>query len=728
MPQLTSPFDGPVTDQPKAEGNRVAAASVRVLRRFDLARFLCADWSRCLFLALIGFIARSPALQGQRIWDDKYLVLNNPFIKSPLLILESFRHYLFLDSYSSHYRPVQNLSYFLDYLFWNTNEFGFHLTNVLLHISGGILLYFLLRELILSFRFRRAPYAIRQKALKRMPWISHTAFLMALVWTVHPVHSAAIDYISGRADSLAFVFSAAGWLLFLRASRTTARIGRVSIYFLAAASGLLALCSREIAIIWVLVFVAHLLFVERQVPFRTRVGALVCCLSLVLIYTGLRLLPAGRLSFPAPEVFTPPVRALLMVRALGDYGRLMVWPSNLHMERSVVPNPIHYQNRQIWENTIGTEYLSILGLAVLAILLYGSFKRDRWQAMRIFGAAWFIAAYLPISNIMQLNATAAEHWLYLPSVGLLIFGAGFLFQLPGRFRPLVATFATFAVLALASRSFVRSSDWANEETFYKRTFKAGSLSARVAINLGQVFSARGANADAERIFRSVLDQNPDYPIAQNNLASVLARQGKNKEAEALFAIIEKNSTRTRQEYPRTWIGALNLASVRHNAHQDDSALAILERARNDYPEVWELVSLKAEIVRQREGSDAALHLVEDFSRANWWHQGAALALGRLYAQSGDVECADAALRLASRLDVHDTEAFRLMVEMRVRENKLDDAFRIQRRAVARQPDQPSQYVLLSDILEKMGRSTEAHAALDQASYLRSLVQDRAVVN
>src|SRR5204863_2364353 len=256
-----------------------------------------------------------------------------------------------------------------------------------------------------------------------------------------------------------------------------------------------------------------------------------------------------------------------------------------------------------WRKIAATHYLTILGVLVVVTFVATCVKKSRAQAVRIFGATWFIAAYLPISNIIQLNATAAEHWLYLPSVGLLIFGAGFLFQLPIRFHRLVTIFAALAVLALGSRSFIRSSDWLNEETFYKRTFEAGSRSARVAVNLGQVYTARGAYAEAEQIFRSVLEQNPDYPVAQNNLASVLARQGKNKEAEVLFAVIEKNSKRTRQEYPRTWIGALNLASVRHNAHQDDSALTILERAHNDYPEVWELIRLKAEILRQKQGAD-----------------------------------------------------------------------------------------------------------------------------
>jgi Flp pilus assembly protein TadD len=48
--------------------------------------------------------------------------------------------------------------------------------------------------------------------------------------------------------------------------------------------------------------------------------------------------------------------------------------------------------------------------------------------------------------------------------------------------------------------------------------------------------------------------------------------------------------------------------------------------------------------------------------------------------------------------------------------------RLQRRAVARQPDEPSQYVLLSDILERMGRNEEARSALAKVLRLRALAQ------
>ena len=157
-----------------------------------------------------------------------------------------------------------------------------------------------------------------------------------------------------------------------------------------------------------------------------------------------------------------------------------------------------------------------------------------------------------------------------------------------------------------------------------------------------------------------------------------------------------------------------MAKLRHNAKDNETALTILEKTRRDNPQVWDLVALQSEILRETGQLDPAVRLVEAFARANWWHQDAALALGRLYAQQGDAVRAEAALRHASRLDIHDAKALNLLAAMRVGQNRLDEAFSAQRRAVARQPDEPRQYILLSNILEKMGRGDEARAALLRA--------------
>src|SRR5262249_27634330 len=194
----------------------------------------------------------------------------NPFIKSPLLSVEAFRHHLYLDSHSEHYRPVQNLSMMVDYFFWSDNPYGFHLSNVLLHAASGVLLFFLLRCLFNALALPRL----------KTTTLDAAAFLTALVWVVHPVHSAAIDYISGRADSLAFFFATAGWLLFFHASKARRMTVRVGSYLLAATAGLCALCSRETGLLWLVIFsVFHLGFGRRTGEKPSRLPLVVACLS-----------------------------------------------------------------------------------------------------------------------------------------------------------------------------------------------------------------------------------------------------------------------------------------------------------------------------------------------------------------------------------------------------------------------------------------------------------------
>ena len=113
----------------------------------------------------------------------------------------------------------------------------------------------------------------------------------------------------------------------------------------------------------------------------------------------MRRLPVTRAENGFTENWSAPVRGALMLRALGDYGRLMVFPANLHMERTIF-DPDNYLSRNSWRKTAASEYLSILGLVVLAAFIYGCARRGTGQRARIIGAVWFFAAYLPISNIV----------------------------------------------------------------------------------------------------------------------------------------------------------------------------------------------------------------------------------------------------------------------------------------------------------------------------------------
>jgi predicted Zn-dependent protease len=228
------------------------------------------------------------------------------------------------------------------------------------------------------------------------------------------------------------------------------------------------------------------------------------------------------------------------------------------------------------------------------------------------------------------------------------------------------------------------------------------------------------------MLRHILEITPDYPVARNNLANVLVHQGKLAEGEAIFAQEVEQAKRLKEQYPRTWIAVVNVAHMRSRANDDAGAIAVLEKARADYPEVWELISLESELLRRTKGPLPALQLVENYVQQNWWHHAAWLAEGRLYAENNDAAQATRALRYAAMLDIHDVKALDLLAQILLREGRLDDALTAQRRAVARQPYEPRQYLMLAEVLDKLGRTSEAQKARDKVARFQELAASQRI--
>jgi Flp pilus assembly protein TadD len=680
-----------------------------------LREMLEKHFIRCCLLAFAGFVVHLPALHGELLWDDDYLIRTNPFIRSPLLILEVFRHYLFPGSSATYYRPVQNLSYMADYFLWNNNPYGFHLASVLWHVAAGLVLYALLARILPPLLPGGSSAEPVKDQRKLGAWL---AFLVSLLWIVHPVHSAAVDYISGRADSLAVFFGAAAWVIatFAQERRGTLRFILFGSAWMVA---LLALCARESGCLWPVLFLINSFCFQRSTWLQKAItfGA---CLLLFMTFAGLRQLPTERPT-ANPSVETPgPMRGVLMLRALGDYGRLMIFPSNLHMERTVYSRAAE-RNAATHGGADEFEYLSLGGVLVVVTLVGLASRGGQGQRLRILGALWFISTYLPISNMVHLNATVAEHWLYLPSIGFIIFAVGCGIDLPLGWRRGAVTACVVAIFALAIRSSYRSADWASNEAFARSTIRSGGLTNRTALLLGQVYSNRGDYVHAEQILRKAVEMFPGYPMASNNLAQILVHLGRNEEARVLLTKSADTAHAGTKEDPRTWYAALRLSRLSSAEGKISQAIQVLENARRDYPDVWELISAESELLRANEDDNRARELVGDFTQQHWWHYGAHLALGRLLLFHND-EAAASEMSWASRLDVHETAALNQLTLLRVRQNRLRDALQVQSRAVSREPDQPRQYLLLSDVLDKMGRGDEARAALTQIDHLRSLVK------
>jgi tetratricopeptide (TPR) repeat protein len=677
--------------------------------RTSLLDRLVHPWMVLSYCVLAGFVIYAPALNGSFVWDDFYLVRENPFFRSPVFGLEVFRHYLFFDSFSTYYRPVQNWSYMLDYWIWRGSPFGYHCTNVLIHSLSGFLLFLLLRRLLPTLAPKAAQNAPARYDL--------AAMLIALIWVVHPIHNAAVAYISGRADSLAALFALSAWLLLLRTMENgIATWRKISLGFLAGVSLLVGLCAKEIALMWLLLMLVHLFAFDREHPRRVKWTVLGGAVVVFTLYATLHSLPGYR----APMQDGPPppwdARLLLMLRALGDYTGLIFFPAKLYMERAISNSAI-YSNVAAWREHARYEYLSILGLLALLAAIVGCAKSSPGRTWRIFGATWFILAFLPISNLFPLNAEVAEHWIYLASIGFLIFLAGAVMALPMRWRTAVAWVCVAAIAALGVRTAVRAGDWIDAETFCARTIADGGATPRILSALASIYGHRGDYQKQERVLRKTIAQFPEFAPARMNLGICLSRQGRTAEAESLLGATRAQADEVARQYPRTWPAVLQLAQLRRNAGHADEALATIREARGRFPETWELVKAEAELQRESTGPATAIPPVEQFAATHWWHYEAQSTLGALRFAAGQPDAAIAVFRAASRLDIYDGKALAAVAEIENSRGHPDVALEVQAEAMDRDPDQPKHYVELAAILEKLGRKNEANAALRKAQAL-----------
>src|SRR5712691_5211971 len=97
-----------------------------------------------LLIAGAVFITYAPALRDGFVWDDTALVLSDPLIRSWRLIPEGFNHFLFTDATASDfYRPIQRVTYTLEYAAFVFSPAPYHLTNIVVHAASAIALFFL---------------------------------------------------------------------------------------------------------------------------------------------------------------------------------------------------------------------------------------------------------------------------------------------------------------------------------------------------------------------------------------------------------------------------------------------------------------------------------------------------------------------------------------------------------------------------------------------------------
>src|SRR5438874_7347112 len=105
-----------------------------------------------LLIAVAVFLSYAPALRDGFVWDDTALILRDPLIRSWRLIPEGFNHFLFADATpSDFYRPLQRVTYTLEYVAFGFRPMPYHLLTIIYHAAAAVELVFFAQELLLSY-------------------------------------------------------------------------------------------------------------------------------------------------------------------------------------------------------------------------------------------------------------------------------------------------------------------------------------------------------------------------------------------------------------------------------------------------------------------------------------------------------------------------------------------------------------------------------------------------
>jgi len=459
------------------------------------------------------------------VFDDRSLVVDNPFVKSSKYIGEAFQKGLWEAAYEgdkpNYYRPLQTLSYMLDYMFWRLSPFVYHLTNIVLHLLSGILVFGIIYLLFNNFLI---------------------ALTSCLLFCVHPMNSSVVAYISGRADLLAGVFILSTFLFFLLAFKSP-RNRRLYFPLVFLSSGL-ALFSRENALVIPLGIILLSFFVKGNIRSKAFFLLLVILSASLYLYFRLILLniPFTKAALLSPGHFLRPLNFLC---SLLLYLSLLVVPVNLYLTHTAVP-VISWSDPRL----AATLSLFIAGLAIWYI--------KRHNKVLNFSLTWFLIFIFPVFFIMtgfsKDRICVAENWVYLAAIGFYAMISYLLYTIWLRHKTiaycltatLLLTYMAVTIssnsnfrdrVTLASRilrfdpgnkeahkeladAYLQRKEYANAFTHIEEAIKLAPFDPDMYIIKGAYYEDTGNIRSAIESYEKLLKIEPGSGRANNNLGAV----------------------------------------------------------------------------------------------------------------------------------------------------------------------------------------------------------------
>lgn len=409
-----------------------------------------------LFL-LVTFAAYWPGLRGGFVYDDSTSITGNAsiMIKDGSLAEWSVAALSF-PSGTPPFRSLTMLSFAANYYLGGMDPFGFKLTNLLIHLANGILLFLALRALFGLHQARRED-ASRQRTFDG----GMAAAAIAGLWLLLPINLTAVLYAVQRLESLSttFVFLGLWWYLRARLRLWRGQRGALSLWLSILVCAGIGVMAKEPAIM--LPLYAALVEVtllgarnnDRKLS-RPVLGLFVVTLLLPLL-VGLAWMWSRYLGLDALTGRDPFVvhRLLTEARVMLDY---MAWTLLPNLDSLTL-----YHDDIALSTGLLDPPSTLASLGALAILTGAAIWNRLRRPLFALGIFWFLAGHLLTGTVFPL-VIAFEHRNYFPSVGLLLAASSLVSLESGLTRARArAALVVAAALLYATTTFMRANEWSD---------------------------------------------------------------------------------------------------------------------------------------------------------------------------------------------------------------------------------------------------------------------------
>ena len=473
MPEArgTSPARGKARRKSQAKAKtRAPEKAAAAARRTGLAW-----WTYPAVAAVVIFVAfqvYAPALHGPFVFDDTYLPYHTPGFPGAL-------HY-----WISGVRPLLMFTYWVNYQL-SQAPFGFHVTNVLIHLLNSLLIFLIARKLL-------QPDA--------SGWLL-PAFAAA-VFLLHPIQTEAVSYVAGRSDSLSVLFFLAALAVFLyrREPVVSWKIAIIVLVLFGAAGATKEHTLVLPAVLLLTDYYWNPGFSLSGIRRNWRLYAPVAMAAAMgSLFVGKVLAQAQTAGFGVTE-FTWYQYFFTQCRAFFVYLRLLVFPAGQDLD---------------WEFPISRNLLdhgALVGLvAILALAAAAIYFRRRYP-LASYGFLVYLLLMAPTSSFVPIRDPIAERRMYLPMIGILLVVIGMLSRIRVDRRKMTAAFCGI-VAVLAVVTYQRNRLWASDISIWEDAARKSPGKQRVHFQLAHTYYTNGRCQDAIAQYAEAARlQKPDYGL------------------------------------------------------------------------------------------------------------------------------------------------------------------------------------------------------------------------